>query len=121
MTIRKINVLTGEVTTVQGDAPSFGPTLEQKRAAAKLPRDQFLIAVAAMGVITEAVAEEASTGAWPSAFDTFLSGLTVAQRITAKATWADGGDVRRTNPILALIAADQEVTDAQLDTLFGIS
>ena len=109
------------MTIIQNTAPDPADVLAQKRAAATLPRDQFLIAVADMGIITEAVAEEASTGAWPSAFDTFLSGLTVAQRITAKATWADGGDVRRNNPILALIAEDQEVTDAQLDTLFGIS
>jgi delta 1-pyrroline-5-carboxylate dehydrogenase len=36
MTIRKINVLTGEVTTVQGDAPSFAqaPTVADVKAEA---------------------------------------------------------------------------------------
>lgn len=95
--------------------------LAEKRASASMTRGDFLIAVAALGIITEAVAEEAADGSWPTAFNAFLSGLTGPERIAAKATWADGGNVRRTNPILLLIAADRQVSDAQLDALFGIS
>lgn len=91
-----------------------------RRGAASLTRAQFLKACVAASIITAEVAEEAATGKWPAAFDAFLGGLTSDQRIEAKATWADGGSVRRDNEILALIAADQGVSDAQLDTMFGI-
>lgn len=100
--------------------PTPEELLEQARAAAFLSRDQFLLAAVAAGIVTEEVAEEAASGAWPAGFNTFLSDLTASQRITAKATWADGVRVARNNPILALIAADQGITDAQLDALFGI-
>ena len=98
--------------------------IETLRTAAVLTRGEFLVACIAAGIITEAVADEASTGAWPADFNQFLSGLTVSQRIDAKAAWADlsnGGQVRRNSPILALVAENQNVTQEQLDTMFGIS
>ena len=91
-----------------------------KRTDASLSRAKFLQACVSAGIITEDVAEEAASGVWPSAFDTFLTGLTVEKRIEAKATWVDGQRVRRDSPILALIAAEQGVTDEQLDQMFGI-
>lgn len=96
-------------------------SVEAKRAAATITRAQFLKGCVSAGIITADVAEAAATGEWPAAFNTFLSGLTRDQRIEAKATWADAKEVRRTAPILALIAADQQVSEAQLDALFGIS
>jgi len=94
--------------------------IEQLRANASMPRAEFLQACVSVGIIDPDVAEEAASGAWPGAFDAFLTGLPVAQRIEAKATWVDGQRVRRNSPILALIADEQGVTDAQLDALFGI-
>ena len=120
MTIRRVNAATGAVKTVDSDAPSFD-TISDKRAAATITRAQFLTGCVAASIITADVAEAAATGEWPTAFNTFLSGLTRDQRIEAKATWADAKEVRRTAPILALIAEDQRVSEAQLDALFGIS
>jgi len=101
------------------------PTPEQvketQRANASMSRAKFLQACVAAGVIEPSVAEEAASGVWPSAFDGFLTGLSVEQRIEAKATWVDGQRVRRDSPILALIAAEQGVTNEQLDTMFGIT
>jgi len=71
-------------------------------------------------IITDGDAEEAADGSWPSSFNTFLAGMTAAQRIEAKALWASRADVRRASPLLALVAANKSVTDEQLDTLFGI-
>ena len=96
------------------------PSIEELRAGASLSRAKFLQACVSAGIITGDVAEEAASGVWPSAFDTFLTGLTVEKRIEAKATWVDGQRVRRDSPILALIAAEQGVTDEQLDQMFGI-
>lgn len=89
------------------------------RATASLPRYAFLQACVTAGIITQETAEEAADGSWPAAFNTFLDGQDGAQRIAAKAVWADGKEVRRDSTILALIAADAGVTDAQLDGMFG--
>lgn len=97
--------------------------LDAKRAAVTMPRGDFLAAAVTLGVITSAVAVEAAGGNWPSAFDAFLVGLPVADQIAAKETWASGLDVRRSAALLAQIAAAQvpPITDAQLDTMFGIT
>ena len=109
---------TGEVT--QREYTPVSTPIEELRIGASLSRAKFLQACVSAGIITEDVAEEAASGVWPSAFDTFLTGLTVEKRIEAKATWVDGQRVRRDSPILALIAAEQGVTDEQLDQMFGI-
>lgn len=107
-------------TNFSAPAPVVTP-IEDQRAEAQLSRSAFLRACVSAGIITEAIAEEAASGVWPVAFDPFIAGLTAEERIEAKATWADGGAVRRDNPILALIAAHEGVTDAQLDLMFGIA
>lgn len=102
--------------------PSPGAeTLQEKRDRASLSRKDFLLAAVSAGWITEADAEIAATGTWPSAFDAFLSGLTSAQRIEAKAAWADGRAVRRSSPVLSLIAGHLSVSDAALDAAFGVA
>jgi len=95
----------------------------ETRAAAKISRAAFLEACVVAGVIDEATAEEAASGAWPTQFNTFLAGLTVAQRIEAKAAWVDApnGMIRRNSEVLAMIAADQGVSGSQLDAIFGIA
>lgn len=94
---------------------------EAFRETASLPRYAFLSACVSAGVITQDTAEEAADGSWPAAFNTFLAGLDGAQRIAAKAVWADGKEVRRDSTILAQIAASDgvNVTDDQLDAMFG--
>jgi hypothetical protein len=119
---RVYNVKTGEITEREYERPPEPKVpVEQLRANASMSRAKFLQACVAAGVIEPSVAEEAASGVWPSAFDEFLTGLSVEQRIEAKATWVDGQRVRRDSPILALIAAEQGVTDEQLDIIFGIS
>jgi len=109
---------TGEVT--EREYTYTPPPIEKRREEASIPRAKFLQACVSAGIITGDVAEEAASGVWPSAFDTFLTGLTVEKRIEAKATWVDGQRIRRDSPILALIAAEQGVTDEQLDQIFSI-
>lgn len=98
--------------------PDPAQQLAAERAAMSATRGQFLIAAVGAGIITEATAEEAAGGGWPAAFDAFMAGLSAPQRIAAKAAWVDGDKVRRTNPILALIAADQSVSPDAVDDLF---
>ena len=118
-----------DATTLQVIADTgFTPVLpsgdlQTQRANAAIPRAQFLTYAVANNWISAAVAVEAAGGNWPAAFDAFLAGLSVEQQIAAKETWATGLDVRRNAPLLAQIAAanDPQVTDAQLDTMFGIA
>lgn len=98
--------------------------VEEWRETAELPRGAFLNACVAAGFITAEVGFEAADGSWPTAFNTFMEGLSPSQRIETKATWADlsaASTVRRNSPILALIAADPLVnaTPEQLDAMFG--
>jgi len=118
-TVNTFDFKTGERSSYEVEVPD--PSIEQLRANASMSRAKFLQACIAVGVIEPSVAEEAASGVWPSAFDGFLTGLSVEQRIEAKATWVDGQRVRRDSPILALIAAEQGVTDEQLDAMFGIT
>ena len=121
MSIKTVNLNTGEETTSGAVAPSFEPTLAEKRETANITRAEFLNAAEAAGIITEAVAEEAADGSWPSSFDAVVSVLPASERVNAKATWADGGNVRRNNTTLSLLQSALNLTDAQLDALFGIS
>ena len=120
MTIRRVNAATGEVETLQSNAPSYD-TISDKRATAELTREAFLLACVAGGIITEQEAEEAADGSWPASFNTFLSGMTAAQRIEAKALWSRRDTVRRNSDLLALVAAEKSVSASALDAMFGIS
>lgn len=95
-------------------------TVEERRAEATLTRAEFLKACVAAGIISAAVAKEAASGAWPEAFNTFLADLPDDAAIDAMATWADGKNVRRNNPLLDQIRVAAGATPEQLDTMFGI-
>ncbi|MFP4239519.1 MAG: hypothetical protein ACLFRZ_09455 [Rhodosalinus sp.] len=94
--------------------------LAERRELRRLTRAEFIVAAMAAGVVSEADAEAAATGAWPAGFDAFLTGLPVADRIAAKAGWVDGGTVRRSHPIIAQIAETMDLSDEALDQMFGI-
>lgn len=104
---------------VTGDEPQV--PIEDRRATATLDRAAFLLGCVTAGIITEAEAEEAADGSWPSSFNTFLGGMTAVQRIEAKAVWASRADVRRNSDLLALVAENKNVTAEQLDALFGLT
>jgi len=116
-----VNAQTGEQSIDSGFvAEDFSGGVEEKRKQAVLSRETFLIGCVSASIITEAEAEEAADGSWPSSFNAFLAGMTATQRIEAKALWASRANVRRDSPLLALVAANKGVTDAELDALFGI-
>ena len=118
----RVDVPAGELSALQAEwQANAAGELDRKRAAATLDRAAFLLGCVSESIITEQEAEEAADGSWPSSFDTFLAGMTAAQRIEAKAVWASRADVRRNSDLLALVAANKSVTAEQLDALFGIS
>jgi hypothetical protein len=115
-----IDLKTGQQSLIGSPEPE--PTAEElltlERANMVATRGQFLLATLAAGIVDEATAEEAASGVWPSGFDVFLSGLTTARKIAAKSIWVDGDRVRRNNPILLMVAQDQNLEETDLDNLF---
>lgn len=103
----------------EGFAPPPGPSLADWRATASLTRGAFVLACVEAGVLTEADGEAAALGEWPAGFNAFLAALPVADRISAKAAWADASRVRRVHPLIAQLAAAAQLTEAQVDALFG--
>lgn len=122
---RKVNGQTVEIPAQEEAAiraewqAAEAARLSAWRASATITRAAFLRACISANIITAEVAKDAASGAWPTAFNAFLSGLTDDQVIEAKAAWADAKNVRRNSEVLALIAAYQGVSDATLDAMFG--
>jgi len=103
------------------------PTLEERRGAAFLERVPFLLGLLGMGKITDSIADEASDGSWPSAWDSDIASLPLADRMAVKALWKKADTVEYYGPFtttLAMLAQTESapvaITQAEQDTLFGI-
>jgi len=103
------------------------PTLEERRGAAFLERVPFLLGLLGMGKITDSIADEASDGSWPSAWDPDIASLPLADRMAVKALWKKADTVEYYGPFattLAMLAQTESapvtITQAEQDTLFGI-
>ena len=107
--------------------PEPEPTLEERRGAAFLERVPFLLGLLGMGKITDSIADEASDGSWPSAWDSDIASLPLADRMAVKALWKKADTVEYYGPFtttLAVLAQTESapvtITQAEQDTLFGI-
>lgn len=124
--IRQINVITGEVTVIATDAPSFRQTPSERRPREVLNKAAFCIALKDLGVLPAADAVAAARGGWPATFAAAASGLTPDQTANAMIRWAGVEAIHYAHPLpqaLALTAAggDQTAATALLDQIFGIS
>jgi hypothetical protein len=96
-------------------------TVEEIRAYTAIDRAVFCNGLADAGVITDAEAIAAARGEWPSSFAGFLDYLNTTQSRDAQITWASCVTVERTHEFVLLLAWWKDMTDAQVDTLFGIA
>lgn len=96
------------------------PTIEQLRAAASLPKDDFILAALDAGVLSEYDAEEATNG-WPTGWNAFFTGQPARDRIEAKARWASAATIARTAPLIEALAAFKGLSPDQVDSMFGIN
>jgi hypothetical protein len=103
-------------------APYVEPqlSLEEKRARAFMPKDDFIIVALDLEVLSETDAEEATNG-WPTGWDGFFEGQPARARIEAKARWAAAVNIHRNAPLIEALAAFKNLTPEQVDALFGIS
>lgn len=94
--------------------------LADLRAGAALTRLDFLNKLAAEGVLTDADAIQGAKGDWPTAMATFLDYLTPAQARDAQIEWATADTIRRMHPFVLSLGSWLEMTDEQVDSLFGV-
>jgi len=124
MTIQRINVVTGEVEVIDGDAPSFRPARSEIKAwreTASIPRGAFCTNLMGAGLLPPAEAIAAARGEWPATFARALDGLSDEQAAGAQIEWAGATEIRRNAPLLARLAAFAKVSAKAVDRLCGWS
>ena len=95
-------------------------TIDQIRASTSIDRAAFCNGLADAGVIKDDEAIAAARGDWPASFAGFLDYLTDKQRRDAQITWASCVTVERMHEFVLLLAWWKDMTDEQVDALFGI-
>ena len=94
--------------------------IEEIRAGASLDLGPFCMALVGAGILPAIEAIDAAKGNWPATFNAALAGLSDAERVGAQIEWASAQRIRRNHPLIAMLAAAANLTDAQVDALFGI-
>lgn len=99
---------------------------EAFRATASMPKAQFCIGMAEIGVLTDEEAIEAAKGNMPATFAATTAHLTAAEQRDVAVRWAAATVVDRADPMLEAFRAYAEadpnlptITPEQLDTVFG--
>lgn len=100
--------------------------IAQIRAAAKLDRTAFCLALKDFKVLPVAEAVAAARGEWPATFDGFTASLSADEAATAMIRWAGAQTIHYADPLLqglALVAAggNQTAATALLDQIFGLT
>lgn len=96
------------------------PTLDERRAAAKMSRKAFCLAVKASGLLSPEDAASAAKGNLPIAFRDALVAAGV-DGFDAEIIWATSEEIWRTDPLIVSLASLPMVGDATADALFGIN
>jgi len=103
--------------------PKTQAELDDERAAwrktAFLYRRDFCIALKRAGVLSAAQAIQAAKGDWPQAFTSALAQLPQDAQEEAEIEWAAVQEIRRNHPMIALLGSAANMTDEQIDALFG--
>jgi len=99
--------------------PSAEGVLTQWRETATASRKDFCIACASAGILTPEGAIEAAKGNWPTGFESSISSLTQEEQLEVKIDWATTPVISRNHPVIALLASQLDMTEEQVDTLFG--
>lgn len=108
--------------TLVAKAENPAVALAARRAAMTITPRQLFIALAAPPfsfITSEEAVAAATTGVMPAAVDAAVSSLPSAQETAARITWARMQEVRRTDPMVELLAATQPgTTEEMLDAFF---
>jgi len=89
------------------------------RTTSSLARAEFCTAAFRAGKMTAAEAIAAAKGETPALFESALSMLPPADQDEARILWAGLGVVERNHQLVSLAAQAADMTDEEVDTLFG--
>lgn len=108
------------------DPPTQEEILAMRRASASTDRETLCRALHSQGKLSDESAIDATAGRWPVEFDAVTQGMTPAQVLDAKISWAGANTVRYGNPVLqaaalAFCQGNAAAATALLDQLFGIA
>lgn len=103
------------------DEESIAQRLSIARKSAKLSKSEFILACVGAGILTDAEALDVGRGGWPVAMNDFLDHLTPDQALSVQLEWASVNDIHRTNVFVMTLGSWLEISDTDLDTLFGIA
>lgn len=110
----------GTAVVLRDDLPVVDP-----RAVMSITPRQLFIALASPPwnfITAEEAVSAAATGALPANVETAIAALDPASEMAARVTWARMQEVRRTDPLVALMAATQPgLTDDTLDDFFAFA
>lgn len=90
------------------------------REGSKLSKSEFVLACVDAGILTDAEALDVGRGGWPVAMNDFLDHLTPDQALSVQLEWASVNDIHRTNVFVMTLGSWLEISEADLDELFGI-
>jgi len=91
------------------------------RDTAFLSRRDFCTACFRAGLLSAEDAVVAAKGDWPASFSAALDGLPTSALVEAQIEWATVTEIRRNAPLLEVVRATRNVTDEDLDEVFGWS
>jgi len=109
----------GETVT---PAAAVGATLEQKRAAKSLARQELHLELLDREILTPSDAARAARREWPVVLEPMLSGLPEKVSARYRIVWATSERIQRMHPLLLEVAKPENLnlSDATLDEIFGI-
>lgn len=116
-----LGLFVSAVGRARAEAEAAKPTLPELRAATHLARFDFCAALKAAGVLSDAEAIAGTKGDWPDSFTPFLSGMTDDESTLVQMQWADASEISRVHPMIGPLAALAEISEPQLDAMFGIT
>jgi len=118
MTMVSRQLADGSIVEAEADAP---PTAEELRAQMSLTRAEFALSSASAGLITDTEALNWAGGTALPQFATDAidaTGATGPEKLAMKIDALTAANVRRDAPLIALLGATLNMTDAQIDALF---
>jgi len=95
--------------------------MERVRQAATMSRTDFVVAVTGLGILTPSDAILAVKGEIPASLDLLFEDLSSSEQLEARIRWAGATIIERMNPFILNFAAKLEMSDDQLDSIFGVN
>jgi hypothetical protein len=95
--------------------------LHSAREAASVGKASFCIALAEIGILTDAECVSSAKGEWPHDFTDFLEYLTPAEARNAQTLWAGSTDILRMDGTILALAWWFDISDADLDRIFMVT